>query len=223
MDRADLENDAQQGENFRKHLFWVLLVIFVIWSVEIAENLLGTSFSNWGLKPRSPMGLIGILTMPFLHGDLDHLWSNSFGLITLGLLMLHFYRRVALRVVILSTLCSGALVWLFARPSYHIGASAVIYALSGFLFTSGLLRRDRASLGALLIVSFLFGASVWGVLPLQMGISWEGHLFGALTGIALAFIYRNVDRPPSEEDEPDEPERWLYNPYREDGGRYGRQ
>ena len=214
------QEPTSKGESFHTHILYVSTIVLFIWSVEITELLLQTSFSHWGLKPRTAQGLLGIVTMPFLHGDFDHVWSNSFGLIALGLMMLQFYRRVTLRVVIISTLCSGALVWLFARPSYHIGASAVIYALSGFLFISGLLRRDRASLGALLIVSFLFGASVWGVLPLQVGISWEGHLFGALTGIALAFIYRNVDLPPSEE-ETEEPEQWLYNPYREDGGRHG--
>ena len=166
------------------------------------------SFVKWGLLPRTWSGLRGILTMPLIHGDVEHLLANSFGLLFLGLGLPMFYPKVTGRVVLAGIFMSGAGVWLFARPAYHIGASALIYCLSSFIFFSGLFRRDRKSIGGALVVSFLFGASVWGVLPLEKGISWEGHLCGALTGILLAWRYRKIDLPlrPFDENEDGEEE-----------------
>ena len=193
-------------EEFFNHLAVILLVLFLLWSIKIGEIFFGRSLSHWGLWPRTAEGLVGILTMPLLHGDFDHLVSNSVGLFFLGLALLHFYPKVAAKVVLLTILWGGLLVWLMARPAYHIGASGLIYGLSSFLFFSGLLRRDRRSVGAALIVAFLYGSAVWGVLPYKVGISWEGHLFGAIAGTLLALRYKNIDPPPKPQWEGEEPE-----------------
>jgi len=188
----------QHSHRLRGHLLLMLLLLLVIWSVKIAEYLLEARFFTWGLFPRDWSGLIGILTMPFLHKDFPHLYANTFGVFVLGMGLFQFYEKVAVRVLLHSALWGGLLLWLFGRPSYHIGASGVIYSLSAFLFLAGVLRRDRSSIGAALVVSLLFGGSIWGVLPIHPGVSWEGHLFGAIVGCILAYSYRGIDLPPKE-------------------------
>ena len=78
-----------------------------------------------------------------------------------------------------------------ARSSFHIGASGLIYAWGAFLFTSGVLNRNKRMMGLSLLIVFLYGSMVWGVLPLMPGISWESHLFGAFAGIVLAMVFKN--------------------------------
>jgi len=85
--------------------------------------------------------------------------------------------------------------WGFARGSNHIGASGIVYGLAFFLFAIGLMRKDTKSMVIALVVSFFYGSMVWGILPGQQGISWEGHLFGALSGIYAAYLYKDVDLP----------------------------
>jgi membrane associated rhomboid family serine protease len=158
--------------------------------------------TEYGLKPRTAGGLFGILTISFLHGDLGHILSNTFPILILGTLLFYHYREVAWQVLLFSVLSTGALVWLFGeKGSNHIGASGVLYALAGFLFVSGIIRRHKMLFGVSLLVTFLYGTIVWGILPPEflqairfapekLNISWEGHLFGFLSGIALAFLYR---------------------------------
>jgi len=203
--QQDAEALALAKRQFREHQLIVLLLLFAMWTVEMVQFWLETRFFMWGLNPRTAQGLVGIVTMPFLHSGFDHLMANSFGIAVLSMGLLHFYPKISLRVFLYSAIFSALLVWTFARPSYHIGASAVIYSFSAFIFISGVLRRDKKSVGAALVVAFLFGASVWGMLPFQIGISWEGHLFGAVTGSFLALRYRKIDLPPRYlEDEGDE-------------------
>ncbi len=189
---------------FQDHLLTTLLGLFAIWTVKIIEMATDRSLTAWGLFPRKAEGLVGVVTMPFIHGDFDHLFSNSFGLLVLGLCLLHYYERDALKLTLWTVLAGGLLVWLFARPSYHVGASGLIYGWSAFLFLSGVLRRNRRSVAAALIVALLFGGSVWGVLPLEWGVSWEGHLFGAIAGCAYA-LFRIWSEPPIEPDQDEKP------------------
>lgn len=88
---------------------------------------------------------------------------------------------------------SGLGVWLFARSSFHFGASGLIYGMMFFLFVSGILRRDRLSIAISLIVFFLYGSMVWGIFPVEPGISFESHLFGAVLGTSLAIVLRKRD------------------------------
>ncbi len=186
---------AQAGALFRWSLIRILLILCLLWAIRVFVQMRDLDLTAYGLYPRTAAGLWGILTMPFLHGDIDHLYHNSFSLFLLGLCLFFFYPKVAWRVLLLSTLLGGALVWALARPSYHIGASGVVYSISAFLFISGLVRRDRMSRGAALLVMLNYGASIWGLFPLQQGVSWEGHLFGAIAGASLALVYRQVDLP----------------------------
>jgi membrane associated rhomboid family serine protease len=102
----------------------------------------------------------------------------------------------------------GVAVWLFAREGIHVGASGLVYGLVSYIFVAGLIRRDRRAIAASLLVAFLYGALVWGVLPVKYGVSWETHLAAALIGALLAIAMRHRDNPPrirySWEDDQDE-------------------
>jgi membrane associated rhomboid family serine protease len=116
--------------------------------------------------------------------------NNSLPILILGTALFYFYGKLGLKVsVILYFLC-GILLWLSARPSYHIGASGLIYAFAGFLFMSGILRREKRLIAISLLVAFLYGSLFWGIFPIKEGISWEGHLWGGIAGFVIAYYYR---------------------------------
>jgi membrane associated rhomboid family serine protease len=196
------------------------LAVLVLWCIWLLDAGLELDLARFGLYPREAKGLPGIITMPLLHGDWRHIFDNSAAVLLLGWCLLYFYPRVAGRVVLLTWIAGGIGVWLIGRAgSPHIGVSGVIYGLAAFLFTSGLLRGQRTLMALSLIVVFLYGSLVWGILPLVQGMSWEGHLCGAFVGLVLAFTHRHVppavsDPRPSFADEPDEDEPAA--PYLED-------
>jgi membrane associated rhomboid family serine protease len=156
-----------------------------------------------GILPRDMIGILGIISGPIVHANFSHLLSNTMPLLILGWTIFFFYSKVAYKSFIVIYVLTGLFVWLFAREVYHIGASGIVYGFVSFLFFSGIFRRDNKSIAIALIVTFLYGGIVWGVLPGQKGISWESHLFGGIAGIITAFIFRKVD-PPKQYDWEDE-------------------
>lgn len=196
----------EDNKHFIKSLAIPLVFIFLLWilkSFEIAANF---SLIFLGIFPRSVFGLIGIITAPFIHANFDHLISNSLPLLILGTGIFYFYKESSVKVILFIYLLTGFSVWLTARSSYHIGASGLIYGFVSFLFFSGLIRRDKRAITLALLVTFLYGSLVWGILPLRGDLSWESHLFGSLTGIVAAVIFRKYDPPKryAWEDEPDD-------------------
>jgi membrane associated rhomboid family serine protease len=156
-----------------------------------------------GILPRDMIGILGIISGPIVHANFSHLLSNTMPLLILGWTIFFFYSKVSYKSFIVIYVLTGLLVWLFAREVYHIGASGIVYGLVSFLFFSGIFRRDNKSIAIALIVTFLYGGIIWGVLPGQKGISWESHLFGGIAGIITAFIFRKID-PPKQYDWEDE-------------------
>ena len=156
----------------------------------------GLDLQQFGVRPREYIGLVGIFTAPLLHANLAHLVANTVPLAVLGVAMLHLYPKSSFRVLPAIYLGPGIAVWLFARDGNHVGASGLIYGLVAYIFVAGLLRQDRRAIGASILVAFLYGTLVWGVLPLEANVSWETHLSAALIGVALAFALRHMDRPP---------------------------
>lgn len=167
-----------------------LLLASLLLAVKSYEWWTATSLTNWGLYPRTEHGLLGILTMPFLHGDWEHLLSNTVPLVILLAGMRYFYPTLAWRVLAWVYVLSGFWLWLGGRPSYHVGASALVYGLTVFLFFSGVFRRDTRLMAFSMLVVFLYGGLVWGLLPFLERISWEGHLFGSLAGLLMSIAYR---------------------------------
>ena len=131
-----------------------------------------------------------------MHGGFDHLIANSPPLLVLITAMLFLYPNSTLRVLPAVWLGPGIVVWLFGRESVHFGASGLVYGLASYTFVAGLLRRDRRAIAASLVVWFMYGSLVWGVLPAPFGVSWETHLSAALIGVALALALRRLDVPP---------------------------
>jgi membrane associated rhomboid family serine protease len=132
---------------------------------------------------------------PIIHGSLSHLISNTFPILFLGSILFYFYRAIASVVFLRSYFITNILVWLFSpRPSYHIGASGLIYALSAFLIFYGFLRRDFLSLAISIIIVVSYGGIFYGVLPMDERISWESHLAGAVVGTITAFDLSNRNR-----------------------------
>lgn len=135
--------------------------------------------------------------MPLLHADWGHLISNTPPLFALSTMVMYFYRRVAIRSFVMIYLLTGLAVWLFGnlftmRAGFHIGASGLVYGLVSFVFWNGVFRRNLKSIVLALIVLFYYGSMFTGILPGQEGISWEGHLFGALVGILASFWFKNT-------------------------------
>ncbi len=161
-----------------------------MWAVFLVELELDANFAPYGLYPRTASGLIGIITIPFIHGSWSHLFNNSIPLIILGWALYKFYAPVANKTLLGIILMSGIWLWISGRPSYHIGASGVVYGLAAFLFLSGWIRKEKKVAALSLLVAFLYGGFWWGVLPVDPTISWEGHLWGAVSGFSLALLYR---------------------------------
>lgn len=171
-----------------------LCLVLTMVAVKLFEELSGTGLSRFGVLPRNPEGAIGILFYPFIHGDWKHLFNNSLALLVLGTMLFHFYRTVAVRALVWMFVLSGVWLWIGGRANYHIGASGMVYALFGFLFLSGILRKHLKLMALSLLVVFMYGSLVWGIFPMEEHISWEGHLFGLIAGLGVALAYR--DRGP---------------------------
>lgn len=182
--------------NFRLALKTALVLTGILWTIFVIDAAFGLRLARFGLRPGSISGLTGIITVPLLHGSFNHLLSNTLPLVISMTASLYLYPRSAMRVIPLIWLGSGALAWFIGRPTLHIGASGLIYGLLAFVFVSGILRRDMRSVSVSLLVGFLYGSMVWGVLPVRPHMSWELHLTGAVCGVLLAVIYRNWDRTP---------------------------
>lgn len=166
-------------------LFAIILGAVRFYEVSTNQHLL-----QFGLFPRSTEDLTGILTFPFIHRDNEHLFSNIIPLFILSAMLFYFYREFAWRVIFFTWILSGFWLWLGGRPSAHIGASGMVYAISSFLFFSGAWRKERRMMAVSLIIVFLYGGMVWGIFPLFKDMSWEGHLFGGLAGLLMSWIYR---------------------------------
>lgn len=176
-------------------VFYPLVFVILVWIVFLLQHTLPYNFSKLGILPRKAEGLIGIVTSVFIHSDLNHIFSNTIPLIVLGMMLFYFYKKIAKPVFIWLWLISGLWLWIGGRssdlyPAYHIGASTLVYAMASFLFFSGVFRKHRRLMVISLLVVFMYGGIVWGVFPIKQEISWEGHLFGSIAGILVAFNYR---------------------------------
>ena len=159
-------------------------------------NALGWWDNNGlALKPHDYHGLAGILFMPLVHADETHLWANTISLF-MGLLLLFLhYRPISLSVLVIQLIGAGILLFILGKPgTVHVGSSGVIYAVFSWLITAGLLSGNRR----LRLLSFMllmyYGSMIWGLLPWQQKVSWEGHLSGLMIGMITAILFRKKYR-----------------------------
>ena len=172
-----------------------LAFLLLIWAVHVITHFLHIDLTTYGVYPRQVSGLKGVLFSPFIHADFGHLISNSTPLVVLSALILFFYQRVAIPAFLLIFFLSGVAVWTFARPAYHIGASGFIYGLAAFVLATGIFRKNMKSIALALIVVFYYGSMIFGILPLDTKVSWEGHLFGALAGAIASYWFMDLIEP----------------------------
>ena len=178
-------------QELKNHLTIIGGLVALMWGVEIIDqfffrSVLHTSLDFYGIIPRLPIGLRGILFAPFLHGSFAHLLGNTVPFIVLGWLIMLRETSDFFWVSVICAAVSGTGTWLFGSNGFHIGASGVIFGYLGYLLLRGYFERSALSVAISLGVGTLYGSLLWGVLPMQYGISWEGHLFGLIGGVLAA-------------------------------------
>jgi membrane associated rhomboid family serine protease len=202
---------ATDRRRFRRAVLLSALLLALLWWIKGFELLFDTPLGGLGVRPGDPFGLIGLLTAPLLHGSVAHLLANSLPLALLTGLAISTVPRALARAFPLIWLGSGLFVWFTGQPgSTHLGASGLTHGLMFFLFLLGLLRRDRPAIATALLVFFLYGGMLLTIFPREIGVSWQSHLGGALTGMLAALLWRRLDPAPqrrrySWEDEEIEP------------------
>ncbi len=196
----------QEKEKLLRSAYFPVLFLICIWTLHLLKALSLLDIDNYGVFPRTLLGLRGIFFTPLIHADFGHLFNNSVPLLILGSGLFYFYPGLAPRVVLWMWIMSGLGIWLIGREAYHIGASGLVYGLAAFLFFSGIFRNIIRLIAMALLVIFLYGSLIWGVFPIQWDISWEGHLFGGVTGAFLAFYYLKEGPQPERPAWMDEPE-----------------
>jgi membrane associated rhomboid family serine protease len=165
-----------------------------MWVGELLDLLTPLRLDNLGIQPRDPDGLPGIVLSPFLHLGFGHLLANTSGLLVLGALLAWTTRHLWI-VTVGVVLLGGLGVWLLGAPdTVVIGASGVVYGYAAFLAVYGFAARRFVPVLVAILVIVGYGGLLWGVLPLRAGVSWQGHLFGALAGAALAVWLGRRDR-----------------------------
>lgn len=176
---------ADQIQSNLEILAWITLIL---WGVFFINQALGQRLLFLGIIPRKIYGLPGILFAPFLHANFNHLFFNTIPLLVLSAFLLVRGLPYFIFATFLITVISGFLIWLFAKPGLHVGASAVVTGYWGLLVT-GIYQEGSATAILLGVVSLYYFAGIFfGIFPSKRGVSWEGHLFGLIAGIATAFI-----------------------------------
>lgn len=192
MSRSDEGRSIAQ--ELRTHVIVLVGFVALMWAIEILDQFvfrlgLGRTLDVYGIIPRNPIGLRGILFAPFLHGSFAHLISNTVPFVILGWLVMARQTSDFFWVTVISAFVSGLGTWLFGSIGYnsvHIGASGVVFGYLGYLLLRGYFERSPIAVAISLFVGTLYGSLLWGVLPVQYGISWEGHLFGLIGGAIAA-------------------------------------
>jgi membrane associated rhomboid family serine protease len=185
---------APRSATRRQGLVFVAAMAVVMWVVEIADQVAGGRLDRYGIEPRETDGLVGIVTAPFLHAGFDHLVANTMPFVVLGLAIAlsGLARVVAVTLVVAAV--GGAGTWLVApRGTEHIGASGVVFGYATYLIARGAFSRSLLHLAVGAIVLGVYGSTLlFGVVPAD-GISWQGHLFGGVGGVAAAWLLDRRD------------------------------
>ena len=168
----------------------VLALLAAMWVLEVVDVALNHRLDQYGIEPRDPDGLVGVVAAPFLHADFGHLIANTIPFVTLGIIIgLQGVARV-LWVTGIVMVVSGLGTWLIAPDnSIHIGASGIVFGYATYLLARGIFNRDLIEIGIGLGVVAIWGTALLGGLIPQDGVSWQGHFFGAVGGVLAARVF----------------------------------
>ena len=181
-------------------LLVVAVLIGVMWAVEIVDLFPGTPFDRWGIRPRSVRGLAGIPLAPFLHSGFPHLFANMLPFLVLGAAIAIGDLKRFLQVSAIIALTSGLGTWLFASPgTVHLGASGLVFGYLTYLVVRGFFAGRILWIVGGVVALLFYGGILWGLLP-RPGVSWTGHVFGAIGGVLAAWYVHG--REPDDADLP---------------------
>jgi membrane associated rhomboid family serine protease len=196
------DDDALDLPDWLRPFAVVALLVTVMWAVELVDLLPHTNFDRYGIRPRQLVGLVGIATAPFLHAGFAHLMGNTIPFLVLGCLIAASGIARYLEVTVTVAVIAGVGTWLTGPAhSDHIGASGVVFGYLTYLLARGLFERKLTYLAVGVAVLFVYGGVLWGLFP-RVGISWQGHLFGAAGGVAAAWLL-HADHEARRKPEPD--------------------
>jgi membrane associated rhomboid family serine protease len=165
-------------------LAWVGALLLV----EMVDYGVGGRLDAFGILPRTWPGLVGVITSPLLHANFAHLTANAGPMALLLAILFSDARYHPKTSLALIWLVSGLGTWLIGRPAIHIGASSIIYGFVSFLIVASLWMKSWRALFFSIVVFFLFGGLFYGIFHVSAGVSWEGHLSGALAGVWVAWV-----------------------------------
>jgi len=177
-----------------------LVTILTMWAVYWFELQFQINLNKYGVYPKTLFGLRGVFLSPFIHGSIKHLYNNTIPIAVLIVALTYFYRSITFKVLFFGIVVSGFITWSIGRPSYHIGASGLIYVLASFIFFKGIFAKHYRLVALSLLVVFLYGSLLWYIFPVKENISWEGHLAGAITGLLLAIFVKAAIPTPKKYD-----------------------
>lgn len=185
------------GPSSRPLVALQVIVVFVglLYVVELTDTILGNTLDASGVRPREVEGLDGILWAPMLHGGWGHLMANTVPLLVLGFLVLlsGVARWAAVTAVV--WVVGGLGTWLTGgEQTVHLGASVLAFGWLVYLLVVGFFSRSATQIMVGVVLLFLYGGLLLGVLPGQPGVSWQGHLFGAVGGVVAAWWLGRRDR-----------------------------
>lgn len=189
----DLNNLLSQLSNIfdllKTNTLNATLFIVLLWIIHFINVLLHYRLNIFGVYPRNAWGLIGIPCFSFLHGNFNHLFFNSIPLIVLTNFMLLNGMQKFIHISVMIILISGAALWLFGRRAIHIGASCLVMGYFGYLLVNAYQHPSLLTIILALVCLYYFGGLLGEFFPSQEKISWEGHIFGFIAGLAAVYIF----------------------------------
>ena len=206
----------KEGKELVYSMVVPFFMVMIMWVVHLIHYFFNIDFYYLGIHPRHLDGLLGIITTVFIHGDFQHLISNTLPFFLLASALFLYYREFALKLLFYLLILTGVYVWIIARDSWHIGASGLVYALASFHILSAVLRKNMRLLAFSMLVIFLYGGMIWGFFPEffpEKNISFESHIMGSITGFLFAYKYRKSGLQKEEYQWPEEDELSDENPY----------
>ena len=166
-----------------------LIIILGLWLIQLINVLVGYRLNLIGIYPRHLFGLIGIPFFSFLHGGFNHLFFNSIPLFVLINFLLIDGINKFINLTISIIVLSGTAIWLFGRRAIHIGASCLVMGYWGFLLIDAYQHPSILSVILAVVCLYYFGGLFFSVFPSEEKVSWEGHLFGLLAGLATNYLW----------------------------------
>ncbi|SIS57596.1 Membrane associated serine protease, rhomboid family [Corynebacterium appendicis CIP 107643] len=181
----------------KRGLTYAVGYVVLIWAVHIISTLIfGGALVYFGIHPLELSSLPYIFTSPILHVDFSHVLSNTVPGAIFAFLIGCSSHRVFWEVTAFVVLIGGLGTWLFGGPgTNHVGASMLVYGWLAYLLVRGIFNRSGAQIALGVVLGLLYSGLVWGVLPVDEGISWQAHLFGAIGGIAAGMLITSDDPP----------------------------